>query len=676
MGDDVGARRPAPDPAAGMTLEAIRARLKERGYLGGVAGWVASARAGGWVRYSAASSLRAGAVGGPLLAVPAAAAIALANRPHLDGAKDLVILGLYLAIVLGIVLAVLEFLTDVTLALVARSGLVLVGRAERLAGRAGLLFTAATTLYLAFLLRGSRAGSSPGLPGSSIEGPLAWLAWGALLVAALGIGHLVGRLTRVGSLVAAVLASGASGASGTWGQSAVRPTAKRRAIALGAGLALLVTAGLVVFSSGPRGATTVVSVSGARALAPLPARPTPGRIMVLGVDGMGEDLFEEASADASRHPALARLRSEGARYPIVREAGRIPPSVWTSIATGRPADEHGVLAFSAERIWGLSTPVQPAGERGDAFALSPRLLWPPMHPRPGPVDATLRRAPALWEILEAAGVPSASINWWASWPAVEGGGIIVSDRALLRLLAGAALDRDVWPPPLQRNLEARFPEMRRGIAALVGDIEGSDDAQAMARRAATGDAYHAQVARQILDQDEPPRVVLLYLPGLDIVRAGPDTEEGVGAGTGWLLSHLDALAGEIMGSAGPDDLLLIVGDPGRRVQKFGSIHSRQAEGVFLAWGAAAHTGGRVVPGFGPRQSYFDLAPTVLALSGLPLARELPGRPILGFLRPGDPAAQEGEAVASYGELSADPGQEDDPMDDEVLDRLRSLGYIR
>lgn len=660
--DPHGEGPPPGNPAAGMTLDAIRARLRERGYLGGVAGWVASARAGGWVRYSAASSLRAGAVGGPLLAVPAAAAIAMANRPHLDATKDLIVLGLYLAIVLGCVLAVLEFLTDMTLALVARSGLVLVGRAERLAGRAGLLFTAATTLYLAFLLRGSRAGGSPALPGSAVEGPLAWLAWGALLVTALGIGHVVGRVTRVGSLVA-LLASGAEG------QTDAGPGARRGAVALAAGLLLLAAAGAVVFTG--RAARVATTPTGSRALAKLPARPTPGRIVVLGVDGLGADLLEEAAADAARHPSMARLQREAACYPLVREAGRIPPSVWTSIATGRPADEHGVLAFSAERIWGLSTPLQPAAERGDGFSLSPRLLWPPMHPRPGPVDATMRRAPALWEILEAGGVRSASINWWASWPAVEGGGIVVSDRALLRLLAEAKLDRDVWPPDLQRAIEATFEETRRSIASRVEGIERSGDASAMARRAATGDAYHATVARRIDQGEESPRVMLLYLPGLDIVLAGPD--EGVSEGVDWLLTHLDALVGEFMGSAAADDLLLLVGDPGRRVP---GSDSRQVEGVFQVWSPGFPEEGRVLSGPGPAHSLLDVAPTILALAGVPLALDLPGRPILGFLRPGDPAAREGGAVASYGELSADPGQKDDSMDDEVLDRLRSLGYIR
>jgi len=646
--DDTSASKP------GMELEAIRARLRERGYLGGVSGWVATPRAGGWVRYAAASSLRTAVVGGPLLALPAAAAIALANRPHLSAPRDLLVLWIYLSLVLGVVLALLEFATDLILAAAARSGLVLVGRAERLAGRAGLLFTAATTLYLAFLLRGGRAGSAA-------EGPLAWLAWSAALVAALGIGHLVGRLTRVGSLVA-ILASGGSAAAV---QADVRSAARRRTVALVAGLALLVAGGAVIFSSGSQRREETTG-NGTRALSPLPARPTPGRIVVIGVDGLAQTTFEEAASDAARHPSLARLDQEGAIFPLVRGTGEIPPSVWTSIATGRPASEHGVLAFSAEHLWGLSAPVQPASMSGGGLGLSLRMLWPPMHSRPGPVDAMLRRVPAVWEILEAAGVKSASINWWASWPALEGGGTVVSDRALLKLLVGAPLDRDVWPTDLQRNLEEAFDQTR---AAVAETVEGMESEGPLGKRAAVADAWHALVARRILSQEDPPRVVLLYLPGLDIVRGGPGG--GAQAESAWLLSHLDGLVGTVMKSAGAEDLLLLVGDPGRRAPE----HRSQVEGVLVAWGEGASTS-RVLPGHGPGHPLLDVAPTLLALAGIPLAMDLVGKPILGFLRPGDPAAQPGGTVATYGELSDVPGQKGDPMDDEVLDRLRSLGYIR
>ena len=643
---------PAPKP--GMELEAIRARLRERGYLGGVAEWVASPRAGGWVRYAAASSLRTAVVGGPLLALPAAAAIALANRPHLSAPRDFLVLWIYLALVLGVVLALLEFATDLILAAAARSGLVLVGRAERLAGRAGLLFTAATTLYLAFLLRGGRAGSAA-------EGPLAWLAWGAALVAALGIGHLVGRLTRVGSLVA-MLASGGSAATV---QADVRSAARRRTVALVSGLALLVAGGAVIFSSGSQRQEETTGEA-TRALSPLPARPTPGRVVVIGVDGLARSLFEEAASDATRHPALAIVAKYGAVYPLARESGETPPSIWTSIATGRPADEHGVLGYSAEHLWGLSAPVQPAAS-GSGPALSLRLLWPPMHSRPGPVDAMLRRAPALWEILNAAGVKSATINWWASWPALEGGGTVVTDRALLRLLAGAPLDRDVWPNDLQRRLEEAFEETRATAVAETPDGMGS-----LGRRAVMVDAWHSVIARRLLEQGDP-RVLLLYLPGLDIVQGGPEGDSPVESD--WFLLRLNDLVAEVAKSfSSEQDLLLLVGDTGRKPRGNGSS---DAQGVLAVvdggWGSAE---GRVLPGQGPAHAILDIAPTILALAGVPLALNLPGRPILGFLRPGDPAAQPGGTVATYGELSAVPGQKEDAMSDEVLDRLRSLGYIR
>ncbi|MFQ5700918.1 MAG: hypothetical protein ACE5HU_03640, partial [Acidobacteriota bacterium] len=132
---------PSPPEA---DLEALREQLRRLGYLKGpFSGWLFHGQAGrwAWLRTGARASLRAGMLGGPLLAVPAAIGVAIAHWPQISAPRDLLGLFAYLVLVLGGGLALLEFLTDVVLVGLARRGLVLLGRAERLAGRLGLLFT-------------------------------------------------------------------------------------------------------------------------------------------------------------------------------------------------------------------------------------------------------------------------------------------------------------------------------------------------------------------------------------------------------------------------------------------------------------------------------------------------------------------------------------------------------
>jgi arylsulfatase A-like enzyme len=67
----------------------------------------------------------------------------------------------------------------------------------------------------------------------------------------------------------------------------------------------------------------------------------------------------------------------------------------------------------------------------------------------------------------------------------------------------------------------------------------------------------------------------------------------------------------------------------------------------------------------------DVTPTVLAVLGVPAARDLTGRVRGGLLSPG--AATEA-TVASWGRRSPAGAPEVDPR--EYVENLRSLGYLR
>ncbi|HET9480188.1 MAG TPA: alkaline phosphatase family protein, partial [Candidatus Polarisedimenticolia bacterium] len=569
-------------------LDRIRRQLRERGYLRGpLTGWMvgpSGARLSP-LRVNAASSLRVGLLGGPLVGLPAAAAVAAANRPHIGSARDLILLGIYFSAAMGLTLAVLEFLTDTLLGWLARRGLTMVGRAERLAGRVGLLFGAAATLYLAALLRGGRAAAGgSGLP--------AWLIWGAAVVGALAIGHLIGRLTRLGSLVSLAAAGGGQALSG-------RASDRRgRLVAAGGVLLLLAAAALMVFLPVTRGAVP-------RPPARFDALPFPGRILLVGVDGLDSALLESARSDPAL-PHIARLSREGALYELSGGGPNIPPSVWTSIATGRPAAEHGVLGYQSDRLPGMRAPMQQT-PGASPLMLSLRLLLPPLSPSPAAVSSGMRRSRAIWEVLADAGVPTAAVNWWATWPAGSGEGVGVSERAFARLAARARPDRDAAPEALQRELEGLFgadlKEARRRTGRTGADPESP------AGPAALIDAWHALIFER-LASGGVARVLLVYLPGLDIAR----TRSPAGEGRDDLLRGLDALLGRLSEAMSPSDLLLVVGDPGR---------SGDSAGVLLAYGGRV----RRSPA-GRRADRLDIAPTLLALAGLPPARDLPGRALL------------------------------------------------
>ena len=71
-----------------------------------------------------------------------------------------------------------------------------------------------------------------------------------------------------------------------------------------------------------------------------------------------------------------------------------------------------------------------------------------------------------------------------------------------------------------------------------------------------------------------------------------------------------------------------------------------------------------------------MLPTVLRLLDLPIARTLEGKAVETAFEPGFLAAHPERLVDDYGEAAAPPGPVASDLDENVLERLRSLGYIR
>jgi arylsulfatase A-like enzyme len=81
------------------------------------------------------------------------------------------------------------------------------------------------------------------------------------------------------------------------------------------------------------------------------------------------------------------------------------------------------------------------------------------------------------------------------------------------------------------------------------------------------------------------------------------------------------------------------------------------------------------PADAARGSAIDVAPTVLAALGLPLSRELAGTPQSDLLMQWPPHAD--RYVDSYGRPFVEPAPRvGKPLDQEMIDRLRSLGYVK
>jgi hypothetical protein len=265
-------------------------------------------------------------------------------------------------------------------------------------------------------------------------------------------------------------------------------------------------------------------------------RPTDRKVLFVAVDGLDLELLKPFMGDG-RMPRLAELMRRGMALPLVGEhatmdlssAGIDPARSWTTIATGAPPNRTGNTG-AAHGITELMTRV-----RGSYSEV--------------PVTSQHRKLPAMWDVLSAAGVRCAIVNWWTTWPAEPVNGYVVSDRFLLDRFElgpfGPAGRVDIppvdaayrhgakyltWPDTLGDELAAQlkpqserpphpiFPRVR-DWAAQAKDAGTHADLLAL-RQALLTDWLAKEAAVSLLKRDAGIRFCAVYLDSLDVASHG------------------------------------------------------------------------------------------------------------------------------------------------------------
>lgn len=394
-------------------------------------------------------------------------------------------------------------------------------------------------------------------------------------------------------------------------------TARRMALAaaaLTAGALVLVLIALVHYSFGRRGsrvggALFAIAILGvvvlpmvARGpvvpprprvtlLAPdIAVRETPGgRAWLVLVDGATLDYISPAAA-RGRLPNLGRVLDGGASLTLFSIAPSHSVPVLSALATGRYPPGNGVPAATTYH----------AG-RSVVLELLPRYAFAYLLPRLGLLRVETRppgsiRAPTLWRMLGAAGIPSVIAGWPLAAPGAD---------AVTAVLAGAPASGDVAAlQAADRRLRVQFDEAVDGRSPVLSAL----------RFGALAD-----VDRDVLaDRDGSTGRTLL------------DRQ----------YEFLDAQVGEILARLRDTDLLLVVS--GYRLESASPVErlrlrllddaglaaeASRSDGFLLAYGRL------VVPGRRPVGAIVDVLPTLLYFLGLPVARDLDGFPRTDLFAP-------------------------------------------
>jgi Tfp pilus assembly protein PilF len=373
-------------------------------------------------------------------------------------------------------------------------------------------------------------------------------------------------------------------------------------------------------------------------------RSAPGRVAIFALDGADWELISELVGDG-RAPNLKALAQGGATASVQSIQPMVSPMLWTTVATGLAPDRHGVLDF-----------VDPAAHT--------------------PVDASSRRAPALWEIAESFGRGALVANWWTDWPPSPHDNVVFD-------APGTLLANAVSPPAVaQRAASVVVPvdtvgyaQIRRFLNITPAEFDkavssgGAGDPINVFRGVLAKTWSDHRVAINLYNDarlhDRDPLLVMMSYDGTDAVNhlfapfhppyrdeVSQESYRKFWPAVANYYSEVDRLLGEWMSALAPDTTVIVVSAHGFRWGKNrpyampkgrGTLADHRSPGMFIVYGQ------HVTPSrMNHAMTLFDVAPTALALLGLPKSVEMPGNVVPWAFR--DVAPLTSVRVVSFSEF--------------------------
>ncbi len=441
------------------------------------------------------------------------------------------------------------------------------------------------------------------------------------------------------------------------------------------------------------------------------ARP----LILIGVDGLEWELLLRFAGE-EQLPNLSALAKDGLAAKLDTLEETLSPLIWTTIATGKRPEKHGITAFSFE------------DESGTAF------LFTSLH----------RKSKALWNLFTDAGLTTDVFGWWCTFPAEEIQGEMVaqtSTRAQIDIASGsriwkgnylAGLPRQTWPDELSARMDAHA----RALAEQV--IAGADPAAAafgkpahavsklderlfgLVRSAFYADVLFREAALDVLKEKRPFDALLVYFGVVDVASHlfwrpmepqkydHPPSAESI-ADFGRVIRDsyrwVDEAIGEIRRLA-PDADLLVVSDHGFYAASLhdefkddgprhdSGKHTQSPPGVLIAAGPGFRRDplppGATADELKTIGRVEDLLPTLLARAGLPYGEDMDGRPLrrlladevlrahpIGSVKSHEDDAwrvSREEALARFRDFERNFETLLRQMDEKNLETLRALGY--
>ncbi len=405
-----------------------------------------------------------------------------------------------------------------------------------------------------------------------------------------------------------------------------------------------------------------------------------GKLLVVGWDaaewGVIDSLLQQG-----KMPALQKLMSEGCYARLKTLDPPLSPMLWTSIATGFRADKHGICGF-----------VEPLPD-GEGLR---------------PVTSTSRKVKAFWNIFTQENLKSNVIAWWPSNPVEKINGIMVSN---LYQVANKPLEEE-WKMAEgtihPKEMEDLFKEFRVHPAEItptmvlpfIPNIRDNEELRkdkrtlSVAKIIANAASVHA--ASTYVMQESEWDVTAVYHDAIDhfchvAMKYHPprrehinekdfeDFKEVVEAG----YRFHDMMLERTLDLIDEDTTVILLSDHGfypdhRRPKAIpkepsGPAAEHSPYGILVMKGPGIRKGGVEFTG----ASVIDITPTMLAIMGLPVGKDMEGKVLYQTFEDPTPV----DFIDSWENVEGETGMHNpDEVEDpwaaqEALQQLVELGYI-
>lgn len=353
------------------------------------------------------------------------------------------------------------------------------------------------------------------------------------------------------------------------------------------------------------------------------------RVLLIGWDAADWKVIDQLMA-RGHMPTLQSMVKNGVRGNLSTLQPVLSPMLWSSIATGKFADKHGIHGFT-----------EPDYEGGSIR----------------PISSRSRKARAIWNILTHQGKKSNVFSWWPSNPAEPINGIMVSNlyqRANKPLADGWPMLPGTVHPEDKERLFKRcrvHPDELTSAHILpfvpnAGKIDQKNDKRIGALSKMIADAASVHAASTWAMENSEWDFTAVYhdaidhschgfmkfreprMPGVpeDLFQNYKDVVDG-------MYRFHDMMLERCLQLAGPDTNVILISDHGFQSDHLRPLSLPQEP----AAPAAEHRQHGIICCYGPDfkkghtiygSSILDITPTLLTLFGLPVGKDMDGTPLL------------------------------------------------